>query len=69
MLPNRLGSQKASTCSRIKTQCHYQSALIVRHIGKFSLIPCSFSPSPAGLGWLPLDQSHPLSGWAHPSPS
>ena len=71
MHPNRLGSPKASTCSRDKSQCHYHWLFSLSQLSatfrEFSLIPFSFSPSPAGFGELPLDQAHCLSGWTNPS--
>ena len=70
MHSNRLGSQKASTCSRDKSQCHYHWLLSRPQLSATfrgsSLITCSFSPSPAGFGELPLDQSHHLCWWMHP---
>ena len=44
-----------------------QSAPMSTTFRESGLITCSFSSSPAGLGELPLDQSHRLSGWMHPS--
>ena len=71
MHPKTLGSQKASTCSRIKSQCHYHWLLSQSPLSatfrESCLITCSFRPSPAGFGELPLDQFHSLHGWTHPS--
>ena len=55
---------------RIKTQCHCPWLLsrpsLPATFRVSSLITCSITTSPSGLGELPLDQSHRLSGWTHP---
>ena len=71
MHPNRVGSQKASTSSRDKSQCHYHWLLSLLHLSATftgsNLITCSFSFSPVEFGELPLDQAYCLSGWTNPS--
>ena len=71
MQPNRLGSQKASTCSRNKFQCLYQWLLIQPPLSatfrESGLIICSFSPSLVRFRELPLDQAYCLSEWTNPS--
>ena len=67
MHPNRLGCQKASTCSRNKSQCHYQGLLSQSPLSstfrESSLITSLFSLSLADLGELPLIRSGTLSQW------
>ena len=71
MHPNRLGSQKASICSKIKIHCHYHWLLSPPSLSttftESSLLTCSFRHSPPGLDELPLDQFHSIHGWKHPS--
>ena len=71
--PNRQGSHKARPCSRIKVQRHCPWLLSQpppsATFRKSNLITCSISPIPTGLGDLPLDLSHHLSGWTRPAGS
>ena len=66
---NKPGSNKVCPCSQIKTQCHCPWILSLPSLPAksrvYSLIICSITHSPAGLGEFPLDQSHHHSAWMH----
>ena len=70
MHSNRLGSQKASTCSRIKIQCHYHWLLSPTSLSATFRVRFDHTlvqTQSTDLGKLPPDQFHSLRGWTHPS--